>query len=563
MNKVEQWKAEKHGLDIWPNLTEYAAQRTPMKAIEDDELERMKWYGVFYRKRDGEGTYMLRIRLTACELTAPQAKEVAFIAYEYGYGIIDVTTRANVQVQGLKIEDVPKALARLEAVGLTAKQTGHDNIRNVFCHPLAGVDFEEIIDTRALCHEISALFLDSRVYSDLPRKFNIALNGRPQHGAHYWSQDLSFLASRDREGEPAFQVLVGGTQGQNPRLAWHLPVLVRPAQVVPVTRALLDLFREQGSREKRDQARLRYLIERIGIAGVLAELEQRLDFPLQPCIEEPHPPTGYDELIGWFKQPQGNLWALGLSVPLGRLSWQQLEKLAILSKRWGSGQLRATHEQGIIVLDIPSGFKDAAATAAAAAGLSPHADSLVRNTVACTGKQFCNIAVTETKGHMFQLVEKLRQRAVMLHGIRIHMSGCPASCAQHHTADIGLKGVRVRRLLGTCEGFDVYLGGGVMGQIHLALLYKLGVDADQLPVLIEEVIRQYYLKHRPGQTFSAYWREEIQSSEALKVGDREYAPPTWICESCDYRHLGEDPPVFCPRCAGLRRHFARIETPAD
>ena len=563
MNKVEQWKAEKHGLDVWPSLTEYAAHRTPMKCIDDAELERMKWYGVFYRKRDGEGTYMLRIRLTACELTAPQAKEIAYVAYEFGYGIIDVTTRANVQVQGLKIEDVPKALARLEAVGLNAKQTGHDNIRNVFCHPLAGADFDEVIDTRALCHDIAGLFLDSRVYSDLPRKFNIALNGRPQHGSHYWSQDLSFLACRDGEGEAAFQVLIGGTQGQNPRLAWHLPVLVRPGQVVPLTQALLDLFREQGSREKRDQARLRYLIERIGIAGVLAELEQRLDFPLEPCVEEPHPPAGYDELIGWFKQPQGNLWALGLSVPLGRLAWQQLESLAILSKRWGSGNLRATHEQGIIVLDIPRGFKDAAATAAAAAGLSPHADSLVRNTVACTGKQFCNIAVTETKGHMFQLMEKLRQRAVTLHGIRIHMSGCPASCAQHHTADIGLKGVRVRRLLGTCEGFDVYLGGGVMGQIHLALPYKMGVDVNQLPVLIEDVIQQYYQKHRAGQTFSAYWREEIQSREAPKVGDGEYTPPTWLCESCDYRHLGEDPPIFCPKCAGLRRHFARIETAAD
>jgi len=563
MNKVEQWKAEKHGFDVWPNVLDYAAKSTPMKAIDDAELERMKWYGVFYRKRDGEGTYMLRIRLTANELTATQAKEIAYIAYEYGYGIADVTTRANLQVQGLAIDHVPKALARLEAVGISTKQTGHDNIRNVFGHPLAGVDPDELIDTRPLCRDITNLFLGSRTYSDLPRKVNIAMSGAAQHASHYWSQDISYLATETEEGEIAFQVLLAGTQGQNPHLAWHLPVLVRPEQVVPVTRAILDLFREQGSRERRDAARLRYLVEQIGIGGVLAELEQRLDFPLEPCPKEPQPPSGYDDLVGWFRQNEQARWAMGICIPLGRLSWQQLEGLGILAKRWGSGNLRTTAEQGIMVLDIPTGFKDAAATAAAALGLSPHADSLSRHTVACTGKQFCNIAVTETKGHMFQLIEALRKRAVTLHGIRIHMSGCPSSCAQHHTADIGLKGVRVRRLIGTCEGFDIYLGGGIAGQMHLALPYKMSVDVHQLPIVIEDVIRQYYLKHRPGQTFSTYWREELKNQEAAKVGDGEYTPPTWLCENCNHRHLGEDPPVFCPSCAGLRRHFARLESDRD
>jgi sulfite reductase beta subunit-like hemoprotein len=276
MNKVEQWKAEKHGFDVWPNLLEYSAQQTPMKAIDDAELERMKWYGVFYRKRDGDGTYMLRIRLTANELTSAQAREIAYIAYEFGYGIVDVTTRANMQVQGLAIDRVPRALARLESVGITAKQTGHDNIRNVFGYPLAGVDPDERYDTRPLCHEITKLFLGSRVYADLPRKVNIAMSGAAQHASHYWSQDISFLASETDDGEIAFQVLLAGTQGQNPHLPWHLPVLVRPHQVVPVTRAILDLYREQGSRERRDAARLRYLVERLGVGGILAELEQRI-----------------------------------------------------------------------------------------------------------------------------------------------------------------------------------------------------------------------------------------------------------------------------------------------
>lgn len=220
--------------------------------------------------------------------------------------------------------------------------------------------------------------------------------------------------------------------------------------------------------------------------------------------------------------------------------------------------MRTTHEQGIAVVNIPTGFRDAAATDAAALGLSVQADPLELNTAACTGSQFCNIAVTETKGHMFQLMEKLRKRTLKLHGIRIHMSGCPSSCAQHFTADIGLKGVRVRRLIGTREGFDVYLGGGLAGQVHMGLPFKLGVDIDQLPTLIEDVASEYYLKHRSGQTFSAFWREKMQAAEADKVGDDDYQLPVWICEACDYRHDGEDPPVFCPSCAGLRRNFARL-----
>jgi precorrin-3B synthase len=562
-NPVEVWKAQKHGFDVWPDVLRYAQARTAMADIETPDLERMKWYGAFYRKRDGAGTYMLRIRLTGCELSFEQARAIAFVAYQFGYGIVDITTRANIQVQGLAIEQVPDALERLEATGLSARQTGHDNIRNVFCHPFSGVDPEELIDTRHLCRDITALFVGSRTYSDLPRKFNIAVSGSPQHASHYWSQDLSFLACRAPEEDVQFQALIGGTQGQNPHLPWHLPVLVRPDQVVEVTKSLLDLFREQGSRDKRDAARFRYLIERIGVAGVLEWLEARLPFRLRPCVTEPSPPSGYDELVGWFRQKQPGLWAMGLCVPLGRLTWQQLEGLALAAKEWGDGTLRATPEQGMAILNIPAGFRDAAATAVAAHGISLYADTLARNTVACTGKQFCNIAVTETKGHMLQLVEKLRARALTLHGIRIHMSGCPSSCAQHFTADIGLKGVRVRRLLGTREGFDVYLGGGIAGQVHLGLLYKLGVDVDQLPQLVEEVVQEYYLRHKPGMTFSAYWREKLRDSAAAKVGDGEYTPPTWLCEVCQYQHKGEDPPVYCPKCAGLRRNFARLEAGAE
>ena len=558
VNPAEVWKAQRHGFDVWPDVLRHAAAGTPMKDIDTPDLERMKWYGFFYRKRDEPGRYMNRIRITAGELSSAQAREVAAIAYEYGHGIVDVTTRANVQVQGIDIRHVPAVADRLAAVGLTSKQTGHDNIRNVFGHPFSGVLADELIDTRGLCRAVTELFIGNRGYADLPRKFNICLNGASEHSLHFWTQDLSFLACRSGR-DVFFQVLVGGNQGPNPSLARRLPVLVLPEQVVDVTRALLDLFRTAGSREKRHQARLRYLVEQIGVDGILEALAERVPIQIWPELNGPSPASRHDDLIGWFRQRDPGLWTMGLCVPLGRMSWKQLEAVAVLAKRWAGGRLRTTHEQGLAVIDIPDGYRDAAATDAAAAGLSIYGDTLDRNTMACTGAQFCNIAVTETKGAMFRLMETLRQRKVALHGIRIHMSGCPSSCAQHFTADIGLKGVRVRRLIGTREGFDVYLGGGLAGDVHLGLRHRLGVDADQLPLVIEEVVAEYYLKHRPGQSFSDYWRARLREAQAAKVGEEDYRPATWVCEGCDHRHVGEDPPLFCPGCAGVRRLFARID----
>jgi len=562
-NPVEVWKSEKHPFDVWSDVEAHAATSTPMDQIPSQDLERMKWHGFFYRKRDSPGRYMNRIRITANEMTAEQAKEIALMAYEYGHGIVDVTTRANVQIQGLEISHLPKVAGRLEKIGLTARQTGHDNIRNVFGHPFSGLMSHDLIDTRQLCRDVDAIYLNSREFSDLPRKLNICFNGTENHPAHFWTQDISFLAAHNADGEVGFQVLLAGTQGQNPRLAWHLPVFVYPHQVVSLTRAIIELFRAKGSREKRNNARLRFLVEEIGLSGVLEWLEEKLPFRLEPSISEPVPTAMAEEFVGWFRQNDPKLWTMGLSVPLGRMTWRQLEGLAILSRKWGHGQLRTTQEQGIAVVNIPTGFKSAAATDAAALGLSVYADEYDLNTMACTGSQFCNIAVTETKGHMLQLIEKLRKRALKLHGIRIHMSGCPSSCAQHFTADIGLKGVRVRRLLGTREGFDVLLGGGISGQVHMGLPYRMGVDIGQLPTLIEEAVHEYYLRHKPGQTFSSYWRDRIQAEEAKKVGDADYMVPTWVCDGCDHHHHGEDPPVFCPSCAGLRRLFARIENPTS
>src|SRR5438552_8378528 len=241
MNPVEVWKAAKHGFDVWPDVLRWAQEGTPHHRIDESDLQRMKWYGLFWRKHDRD-RYMIRIRIPGCELTAEQARAIAFIAYEAGHEIADLTTRGNVQVQGLPIQKIPGVITALERVGLTAKQTGLDNIRNVTSHPLSGVDPEELIDTRPLARAITELFGGNRELADLPRKFNISMNGRADSGPSDWTQDIAWLAARGSEsacghagsaggsagGVIGFRVLIGGTQGQHPHLGWHLPVFVRP-----------------------------------------------------------------------------------------------------------------------------------------------------------------------------------------------------------------------------------------------------------------------------------------------------------------------------------------------
>jgi ferredoxin-nitrite reductase len=565
MNKVEAWKAEKHGFDVWPDLEAYAGAGTPMAAIPDADLERMKWYGIFYRKRVEDGRYMIRVRIPGCELTSEQARALAEVARR-GYSILDVTTRGNVQIQGFSVGDLPAVIARLESSVLTTRQTGHDNVRNVMTHPWAGLGPDELIDARPLCRRLTDVFLDSRELSNLPRKFNVAVEGRPVPALHCWTQDTSFVAARRPDGSVAFHWLLAGTQGQNPRLAWKMPVWVEEGQAPDVLLQTLHVFRTEGSREKRDRARLRYLIEQIGELEFLGRVEERLGYHLErshepvPEVREP------EDFLGWFAQRQEGLWALGVSIALGRLTHEQMEGLADLADDVGDGTLRTAYDQGLVLPSIPTRLKASAVRGLNRLGLEHEADSITRNVIACTGRQFCNIAVSETKGHAFGLMDRLRAQGVRLAGIKINMSGCPSSCAQTYTGDIGLKGVRVRRKGGTCDGFDVFVGGGAHGPVELGLLYRKGVDLDQLPGLIAELVRTYDREHQGDVTFSQFWRDRLASTRhfPFAVHEDDYRPDVWVCEGCGHRHEGDDPPVFCPRCAALRKRFARLgESPAE
>lgn len=550
-SSVELWKVEKHGFDCWPDILRFAKEGTPMAKMTAAEMERMKWYGFFYRKTNDTDHYMTRIRIPGCDMTSAQMKAMAFIAYESGYSLLDVTTRGNMQIQGLTIDKLPGVAAALEAVGLSAKQTGHDNVRNVTSLPLAGIDPEELIDTRELARAVDALILDSREFSDLPRKFNPGFCGRERAAAHVWTQDLSFVAMKRGEGV-AFRVLLGGTQGQTPTLAWPAPVLVLPEQVVPVTAAILRAFKALGWRNNRHQVRMHFLMERIGNEAFLEAVEKELGYKLERT-DSPIPPAEREEVfVGWQAQKQPGLWALGVCVPVGRLTWQQAQGLAELAERFGGGSIRTTLDQNLIVPHIPTAKKAEAEHALAALGLSHESDSITRQVVSCTGKQFCNLAIGETKGYAFQLIEELRRRQAQLHGVTIHMSGCPNSCGMTLTADIGLQGTKARKGKKTVDAFDVYLGGGVDETVHLAQLLKKGVPTEELPHFIEQRIAEWRAGRSEGQGFSAWWRNKLAADPPDFSQD---VARRWACGKCSHLHVGEVPPTSCPVCSSIRSKF--------
>jgi ferredoxin-nitrite reductase len=549
---AEIWKTVKHGIDCWDDILRFARENTSMSRLEEPELERMKWYGYFYRKNNDLDHYMVRIRIPGCEMTAEQARTIAFVAYESGYSIVDVTTRGNMQVQGLTIDKLPGIRAVLEKVGLTSRQSGHDNIRNITSHPFSGIDPEELIDTRELARQIQEMIVGSREFSDLPRKFNIALTGRTDPQGHAWTQDISYVAAWGPEGRVGFQFLIGGNQGQSPKIAWHIPVFIPPEQALDVTAATLRTFRELGYRHNRHQVRFRFLIDRLGPDQVLLEIEKRLSYSLQRFPKSPPKPSGEENFIGWFPQKQQGLWAVGICVPVGRLTWDQSEGLAVIAQQYGWGTLRTTYDQNLIIPGIPAAQRQAVGYAIARYGLTFEPDPVTRNMVACTGKQFCNLAVTETKGYAYQLIETLRHRKIQLHGINIHMSGCPSSCATSYTADIGLKGMRVRRDLRVLDAFNIYLGGGLSDDVQMGILYKTLIPVDELPDELAKVVRDFYLHRRDGETFSKYWRNKLKGHKALPAKE---ALPKWQCSRCGHLHVAQDPPPFCPLCAALRATF--------
>lgn len=495
LNKFEKLKAEKDGLAVKAQLNQFA--QLGWEAIDATDREhRLKWLGVFFRPVT-PGKFMLRMRVANGILNSAQMRVLAEVVQRYGEdGNADITTRQNLQLRGIRLEDVSDIFKRFEPVGLTSVQSGMDNVRNITGAPVAGIDADELIDTRELVQQVQDMLTSNGTgnaeFSNLPRKFNIAIAGGRDNCIHAEINDLAFVPAYKNE-LLGFNVVVGGFfSAKRCEPAIPLNVWVTPDQVVAVCRAILEVYRDHGLRANRQKARLMWLIDEWGIEQFRTEVEKQLGQTLPTEAEKDAIDWEKRDHIGIYPQKQAGLNYVGLNIPVGRLNAEEMFDLARIAEVYGSGELRLTLEQNVIIPNVPDSRLDALLGEALLAKFSPNPEFLSRALVSCTGSQFCNFALIETKNRAVATIKALEAELSFPKPVRIHWTGCPNSCGQPQVADIGLMGTKVRKDGKAAEGVDLYMGGKVGKDAHLGSCVQKGIACDDLhPVLRDILIEQF------------------------------------------------------------------------
>jgi ferredoxin-nitrite reductase len=491
MNKFEHIKAEKDGLDIVKEIPVFSQQG--WEIITEGDLERLKWAGVFFRKHT-PGFFMMRVRITNGITDATQLRILAAIAAEFGRGRVDITTRQQIQLRWLRIEDIPTVLTRLTEVGLTSLQTGMDNIRNIVGCPVAGLTPTELFDASPVARQFTAMFVGDKAFSNLPRKFNVTITGCRDNCVHAETQDLALVpATQQRGGRTihGFNVLVGGKLGSGGyRIASSLDVFVPPEEAADLCRAIILAFRDHGPREARNKSRLAFLLEQWGMAKFRAEVEQVLGRSL--------PPAGLDararhttDHVGIYRQKERGLNYAGLAVPVGRLSSEQLLDVCRLAERYGTGEIRLTPGQNLIIPHVPDQKIGDLIAEPLLKTLRYDPSEIMRGLVSCTGIEFCNLAVIETKQRALDIAHALEQRLGAVKPLTMAWSGCPAGCGNHHVADIGLQGSKTRVDGKVVDAVTIFVGGKSGQGARLAEKIMEDVPCDRLSTVLEQLV-QYY-----------------------------------------------------------------------
>ena len=488
LSKIEQAKAELCGLDLAPRLGELASQG--WESLDETTLTiRLKWLGIFFRPVT-PGRFMVRLRLPNGVIRADQLEVLADAVDRCGVdGSADITTRQNLQLRGLLLEDMAPLMRAMEAVGLTSRQSGHDNPRNITGNPLAGIDPEEIVDTRPLVTAIQAALLGPDGPRNLPRKFNVAVGGAPD--SFLLHNDLAFLPAF-REGQLGFTVLVGGFfSAQRNELAVPLGLWVTPEQLPAFTLAVLAHFERHGNRVARNKSRLMYLIDQLGLEAyreaVVGELEALSGeaFPHDGThLVNRAPRSG----VGVHAQGQLGLHWVGLSVPTGRLDAAAMAELARLARSYGDGELRLTEAQNVLIANVPTERVEALLAEPLLARFRPDPGALEAEAVSCTGNRYCSFALIPTKTTAQAVVAELEKRLEFPHAVRTHWTGCPNACGQPYLGEIGLMGAKARHDGEMVEAAKIFLGGSMGSDPKLAELHNKGVPLTQLADVLEDLL---------------------------------------------------------------------------
>ncbi|KAK7400795.1 hypothetical protein VNO78_12102 [Psophocarpus tetragonolobus] len=472
------------------------------KHTKDDIDVRLKWLGLFHRRKNQYGRFMMRLKLPNGVTTSAQTRYLASVIRKYGKeGCADVTTRQNWQIRGVVLPDVPEILKGLDEVGLTSLQSGMDNVRNPVGNPLAGIDPDEIVDTRTynnlLSQFITANSRGNLAMSNLPRKWNVCVVGSHDLFEHPHINDLAYMPA-NKDGRFGFNLLVGGFFSAK-RCAEAIPLdaWVSADDVIPVCKAILEAYRDLGFRGNRQKTRMMWLIDELGLEVFRSEVEKRMaGKQLERASKEELVKKEWErrDYLGVHPQKQEGLSYVGIHIPVGRVQADDMDELARLADEYGSGELRLTVEQNIIIPNVENSKLEALLQEPLLKDkFSPEPSLLMKTLVACTGNQFCGQAIIETKARALKVTEEVERQVAVTRPVRMHWTGCPNTCGQVQVADIGFMGCMARDENGKAtEGVDIFLGGRVGSDSHLAEMYKKAVPCKNLvPIVVDILVKHF------------------------------------------------------------------------
>jgi len=540
--RAERLKREKNPWEAFDEVRAFARAGRASVVPEWASLY-FKWWGI-YTQGDGVGAtggkggegltsdyFMMRIGIPNGIVSASQLRVIAQLTKKYARNLADITVRQAIQLHWLTIESLPEVVDALNAIGLSPKGACGDVVRNVTGCPLAGVAADEIVNSAPLAREIAEFLTGNAEFYNLPRKFKISVTGCPSWCSVPEINDIG-LTAVVHEGQAGYSLRVGGGLSREPHIAVRLDAFVLPHQAIPVVRAVAEIFRDQqGLRESRERARMKYLFLKEGWTAetFLAELQSLLDFKLLPGVPEQVPNDIFRDHVGVNPQRQPGLSSVGASVLRGRLSGDQLESVAGLAERFGSGALRTTVSQNLLFIDIPSNKTAELVRELGQIGLQVEGSSFWRGAIACTGTEFCKLAITETKGFTRWIVDELEERLPGFdQQLKLNVTGCPNGCGQHWVADIGIEGKKIKHEGKLTDAYYFCLGGAV-GQ-HAAVARPVGYrcPAPLVPEAIERLLRQYLANRVPNENLRAWFTrhsdDELRAhlaGEAVASVDRD------------------------------------------
>ena len=517
LNKVEKFKLERHPLEVREAiLNTYSKKGIESMSEVPGEVERLKWVGI-YPQNQGGNAFMIRIKVPGGVLSSEQAQVIGQIALDFANGpipnphfgnnFLDLTTRQDVQMHWIKMEDVPEIWRRLEEVGMTTVQACGDSARNVLCCPVSGLGREEIINAYPVAQAISDYFTGNREYANLPRKFKMSVTGCVEDCAQAEINDIGLLPARYEDGTVGFNVRVGGGLSDGPRMASDIDVFVRPEEAVEVTRGIAQVFGELGDRENRWTCRMRYLVQELGPEGFREELEQRTSFELTPAGEDLTKHYRGDH-VGVHPQKEDGHYYVGLNVPVGRMSGEQFIEAGQLAGYYG-GEIRLATDQNFIITGVREERLGDLLTEPLLERYSPTPKAFERGVVACTGSEFCRFGIVETKIRAVEWAREMDERVgdgIGQEAIRMHFSGCSASCAQPQIADIGFRGETAKTEDALVEGVDIGLGGSLGHDAAFIDWVEGAKPADDVPDALVAVFEKFKEERREGERFHEWAR---------------------------------------------------------